>query len=97
MSEFRELFFINVICNVICCLKSSFTKRCLNFPGYKLFLQQLNCKFEVLETSRILSSLKLICFSNFLDHKKQNLRFYSSNIACRQYWSSEQIRLESKV
>ena len=26
-----------------------------------------------------------------MDHKKQNLRFCSSNIECWQYWSSEQI------
>ena len=32
-----------------------------------------------------------------MDPKKQNLRFYSSNIACQQYWSSENVCLELKV
>ena len=32
-----------------------------------------------------------------MDDKKQNLRFYSSNIACQQYWSSEKVWLELKV
>ena len=41
--------------------------------------------------------MTLICFSRFVDHKKQNLRFYSSNSACRQYWSSEKIFWEFKV
>ena len=32
-----------------------------------------------------------------MDPGKQNLRFYSSNVACHQYWSSEKICLELKV
>ena len=28
-------------------------------------------------------------FPNFMNSKKQNLLFYSSNVACQQYWSSE--------
>ena len=32
-----------------------------------------------------------------MHHEKQNLRFYSSNILCKQYWSSEQICLELNV
>ena len=32
-----------------------------------------------------------------MDHKEQNLRFYSSNIACQQYGLSEKICLELKV
>ena len=39
----------------------------------------------------------LICFSSFVDYKEQNLRFYSWNIACQQYWLREQICLELKV
>ena len=29
-----------------------------------------------------------LCFSSFMYHKKPNLRFYSSLIACQQYWLS---------
>ena len=36
-------------------------------------------------------------FPNFMNSKKQNLLFYSSNVACQQYWSSEKICLELKV
>ena len=32
-----------------------------------------------------------------MDHKKQNLRVYSLNIGCQQYWLSEQIFVELKV
>ena len=38
-----------------------------------------------------------LCFSSFIHHKKQNLRFYSWNIAYQQYWSSERMCLEVKV
>ena len=38
-----------------------------------------------------------LCFPSFLDYKKRNLHFYSSNIMCQQYWSSEKMCLESKV
>ena len=38
----------------------------------------------------------VLWFSSFLHHKKQNLRFYLSNIACQQYCPSEQICLELK-
>ena len=38
-----------------------------------------------------------LCFSSFMHHEKLNLRFYSSNIVCKQYWSSEHICLELNV
>ena len=45
---------------------------------------------EVLKTSR--------WFRFFKSYpKKQTLRFYSSNVACQQYWSSEKNCLELKV
>ena len=38
------------------------------------------------------------CYNNStIKWKSWNLHFYSSNIACRQYWLSEQICLELKV
>ena len=54
-----------------------------------MFLQ--NCKMQVLKTTRVVYVFQV------MDHKKQNVRFYSSSIVYLQYWSSEQICLELKV
>ena len=70
--------------NVTCCLKVCLLTQwadIYNFP-------------EVLEASRILGSVTLIFFPSFMDHKRQNPRFLSSNAVCLQYWLSEQICLE---
>ena len=47
---------------------------------------------EVLKLSGVVHVFRLLWIK-----KKKNLHFYSSNIACQQYWSSEQISLEIKV
>ena len=73
MSDFRELRFKNIMSNVIWCLK---VHRYLT----TLFLYY---------NSPLKWKLWKVYFSNFMDHKTQNPRFYSSNIACQQYWSGE--------
>lgn len=67
---------------------SLFTNRYLNFSE-----SAENIKFRVTQLF-----LKVFLLDRgFMDHKKQNLRFYSSNIPCWQHWSSQQICLELKV
>ena len=90
MSNFKELCFKKIIRNVICCLEVH--RYLTKFFRLKIVL--------IINSAVKWKSWKHqdgLCFSNFMDPKNQNLRFYSSNVACQQYWSSEKICLELKV
>ena len=56
---------------------SQMLKRKLNFSDIFFSVFFFNCKMEVLKT--------WFMFFNFYQKKQQNIRFYSSNIACQQY------------
>ena len=78
MFDFRELCFKKTMRSAICCLK----------------VQRYLIKFLTLKIVLVITQLQngspenIKCglgFSSFMDHKKQSLRFHSSNIACQQY------------
>ena len=74
----------------------------ITFPNIKLsntlnYLFQVKNCFYNNSTVKWGSMFQDLCFSNFTDHKKQNLRFYSSNIAFQQYWSSEKNLFRTKI
>ena len=90
MSDFRELCFKKIIRIVICCLEVH--------SYLTIFFRKKNCSYN--NSTVKWKSWKHqdgLCFSGFMDPNKQNLLFYSSNVACQQYWSSEKICLELKV
>ena len=78
MCDFRQLRFKKSILNVVCCLKvHRYLTTFFRLKIVLLITQLVNGSPEDIKSG--------LCFSNFVNHKKQNLRFYPSNIACPQY------------